>query len=52
VKIVTCGASIEELAEKSLHVIVEKERHKFPDALHKFGASAMEKNNAQKMTIL
>lgn len=53
-KIVTCGASIEELSEpeKSLHVIVEKDRHRFPDALHKFGASEIEENNVQTMTIL
>lgn len=37
--IVTWGVSIEGLDEKSLHVIVEKERHKFPDALHKINAS-------------
>ena len=40
-KIVTCGVSREELAEK-LHVIVEKDRHKFPDALQKLGVSAIE----------
>lgn len=55
-KIVTCGISIEELAEKSLHLNVEKERHKFPDALQKIGASGS-RTNAQmtgdnKMTIL
>lgn len=52
VKIVTCGVAIEELAEKSLHVIVEKDRHKFPDALHKLGVSATEEDNAQTMKIL
>ena len=35
VKIVTCGVSIEEFGETSLHAVVEKERHKFPDVLHK-----------------
>lgn len=32
VKIVTCGVWIEELLEKSLHIVV-KVRHKFPDVL-------------------
>lgn len=35
VTIVTCGVSIEGFDETSLHVIVEKERHKFPDVLRK-----------------
>jgi hypothetical protein len=37
--IVTWGVSIEGLDETSLHVIVEKERHKFPEVLHKIDAS-------------
>lgn len=41
-KSVTCGASIEELDERSLHDIVEKERHKFPDVLHSISALAQE----------
>lgn len=32
-KTVTCGVSIEGLIEKSLQKVVEKERHRFPDAL-------------------
>ena len=35
VKIVTCGVSIEGFDETSLHAIVEKERGKFPDVLHR-----------------
>lgn len=37
--IVTCGVSIDGLDDTSLHVIVENDRHKFPDVLHQMDAS-------------